>query len=759
MDKTMMGEKAGFNTRGSGIDHGNPISPKSSCIQPYHAATPMEEGWISYYRKVLYCIFALDMLLMWETKLPFHLYNFFLLSFAQLVEIAVPGITVKKDLKPRPTRVAFVVGPFLSRARLDPELRLPKLKLALLARLILTPSLHLVKTRAEAGVYMSEEEKMKESLQMAERSKIEIYTSNEQKLGENDIEEDEIDIDVWWLTYKVRSGHATTALNQSYSDLEKLVLMLEEDFNRQYEMQATYLIRLVLPVLVLGIIATGIYNEVVNKSWRRTGIRIVIFACLIPIVVGYQLLALYRPRGLKTIGAGLAVGIGMGLGLISGFGGEPDSGVHVIYFFVVHMFMRLRYITASLICIFLSIWYLIVTSTFLRPTDRESESENLRLAAFYLLFTSLALGFGSYFVEYWQRSEFYRHYKLRKRHEGTNTLLARFLPQKIVQDLKQAKKMKKNAFVGERVKGVTILFTDIVGFTSYSSGVSAREVVEFLNELYTLFDQITAKHGIYKVETIGDAYFVASGIPVKDPKHIQKMADFSLDILSHLKDVQPMCKNGYVLRMRVGIHTGSVIAGIVGRKMPRYHLFGETVQIASKMESTGVPMRIQVSEPVYQKLKSNPKYRLTPREDQFPLDISALGIQIKTYWLEHAESKQIPDSKTDIPPLSTQQISQRAAIDTPHYTDRKSESACTDGTEHKEVPLMQTVSPIKEKLSDDAKSSVSGITFGDVEVTPSMRSSNIGQQSRAGLVPNLEASNATFSDRSSAMTSHRQTKL
>eukprot|EP00954_Amorphochlora_amoebiformis_P029996 1393962-Amorphochlora_amoeboformis.AAC.1 len=165
----------------------------------------MEEGWISYYRKVLYCIFALDMLLMWETKLPFHLYNFFLLSFAQLVEIAVPdtpqrlhlyvyesqcqyynvdrytvcparttaactaagiqadqppsevtqgdridqpvtrllvygyiytGITVKKDLKPRPTRVAFVVGPFLSRARLDPELRLPKLKLALLARYI-----------------------------------------------------------------------------------------------------------------------------------------------------------------------------------------------------------------------------------------------------------------------------------------------------------------------------------------------------------------------------------------------------------------------------------------------------------------------------------------------------------------------------------------------------------------------------------------------------------------------------------------------
>ncbi|KAL9987194.1 hypothetical protein ACROYT_G001458 [Oculina patagonica] len=173
----------------------------------------------------------------------------------------------------------------------------------------------------------------------------------------------------------------------------------------------------------------------------------------------------------------------------------------------------------------------------------------------------------------------------------TEELLYKMLPKPIADELKAGKAVEAESF-----SSVTIFFSDIVGFTRVASESTPFQVVNLLNELYTCFDNVIDNYDVYKVETIGDAYMVVSGLPVRNGnKHAGEIAAVALNLLSCVKDFTiPHMKNKKV-QLRIGIHTGPCVAGVVGLKMPRYCLFGDTVNYASRMESSGLALRIHVS--------------------------------------------------------------------------------------------------------------------------------------------------------------------
>ncbi|XP_061062486.1 guanylyl cyclase C [Eubalaena glacialis] len=165
------------------------------------------------------------------------------------------------------------------------------------------------------------------------------------------------------------------------------------------------------------------------------------------------------------------------------------------------------------------------------------------------------------------------------------------LPRLVVKSLKE-----KGIVEPELYEEVTIYFSDIVGFTTICKYSTPMEVVDMLNDIYKNFDHILDHHDVYKVETIGDAYMVASGLPKRNGnRHAIDIAKMALDILSFVGTFELEHLPGLPIWIRIGIHSGPCAAGVVGIKMPRYCLFGDTVNTASRMESTGLPLRIHVS--------------------------------------------------------------------------------------------------------------------------------------------------------------------
>ncbi|HNB54029.1 MAG TPA: adenylate/guanylate cyclase domain-containing protein [Anaerolineales bacterium] len=226
------------------------------------------------------------------------------------------------------------------------------------------------------------------------------------------------------------------------------------------------------------------------------------------------------------------------------------------------------------------------------------------------------------------------HHMLKAEQAKSENLLLNILPQPIADRLK-----KGETVIADQYEDATVLFADLVGFTPLAANIPPNEVINLLNRVFSLFDHLADRYGLEKIKTIGDSYMAVGGVSIPLPEHTAAVATMALDmqrLLTKITDGK--------LQVRIGIHCGPVIAGVIGIRKFIYDLWGDTVNIASRMESHGCPGQIQVTHPVYERLSE--KYNFIARG---PISVKGKG-EMETYLLT-GERKSEPPVNVALPHL------------------------------------------------------------------------------------------------------------
>ncbi len=223
-------------------------------------------------------------------------------------------------------------------------------------------------------------------------------------------------------------------------------------------------------------------------------------------------------------------------------------------------------------------------------------------------------------LTYFTRQRDRAHDQLLAEQAKSDTLLLNILPQSIARRLKDGQQS-----IAECYDNASILFADIAGFTPLSVELGVESVVELLNDLHTGFDAIMERHGLEKIRTIGDGYMAASGVPTPRPDHAHALADAALEMISFTRELS--LKVERPVRLRIGINSGTIMAGVIGRNKFSYDVWGDPVNVASRMESHGLADCIQIAERTYNLIKDD--FITTPRGT---MEIKGKG-EMKTWFL------------------------------------------------------------------------------------------------------------------------------
>jgi class 3 adenylate cyclase len=413
---------------------------------------------------------------------------------------------------------------------------------------------------------------------------------------------------------------SNTYLNQNPITLSYSDKALEKEFKNFIEYETKGLIRLGILFSILGwFVITCLVYFVIPEHFTHLAITISLitypfFAFIVYSTFNDRFIGYYQ---LMAAIANSSVGL-LAIYVVHYFPySEFFMMILLLYmsFFAFYMLrLRLKYaLVASLLYMATFQWYIVYVSN-LEFTMKVSIS----VAIWYI---QIASAFGGYISESTSRQVFIQQKTIAKERLRSESLLLNILPKSIAERLK-----KDPSIIADYYESTSILFADIVGFTKISEKLSPTDLVQLLNQIFSLFDNLIEKHGLEKIKTIGDAYMIAGGFPNPKKGHLHAMADLALQMQKSIRQFNS--KYHYDIDIRIGIHTGPAVAGVIGNKKMAYDVWGDTVNTASRMESHGITGKIQVSERVYSELKNT--YRFDKRES---INVKGKGM-MNTYILE-----------------------------------------------------------------------------------------------------------------------------
>ncbi len=268
---------------------------------------------------------------------------------------------------------------------------------------------------------------------------------------------------------------------------------------------------------------------------------------------------------------------------------------------------------------FLGFAGLVALSGFLQPLVRTGNNLSPAVIVIFFVLNIVTVSGIAFFMLH------YFILRLNAEHAKSERLLLNVLPKEIANILKD-----NDQTIAEHFDWASILFADMVGFTPLSAAMSPVEMVDLLNEVFTYFDSLAEKYGVEKIRTIGDSYMVAAGVPRPRPDHAQALAHMALDMCAYIDRLSDTHKG---LSFRIGINSGPVVAGVIGRKKFQYDLWGDAVNTASRMESHGTAGKIQITQTTYELLKD--EFVCEPRGT---IPVKGKGEMATWYLLGHQKS-------------------------------------------------------------------------------------------------------------------------
>ncbi len=372
----------------------------------------------------------------------------------------------------------------------------------------------------------------------------------------------------------------------------------ERRFQVFYNKTSLLFSRATLAVAIVGYIIFG-WADLWSLPVTYPTAWFIRYALICPIYAVVLYLS-FRSKGARNIPkfAGLTHVIGV-LGLMAIMAiALPSEVGHRMYFLglvfvilAVH-FSRLRFSYATLLGLTMLLAYAALGVWKLTLLKSSNETAFFIGNLFYLSFMNIAGMFVSYILEVSARIEFLQRRALAYEKQRSESLLFSILPQKIAKRLTQ-----NRSTIAQEYPMASILFADIVNFTPLSEKLTPTELISLLNELFSEFDRLVNRHGVEKIKTIGDCYMAAAGVPVPREDHAEAIAALAIDLVRYINHFTK--RYYYPINLRIGIHSGSVVAGVIGQQKLMYDLWGDTVNTASRMESHCEVGKIQISRATY----------------------------------------------------------------------------------------------------------------------------------------------------------------